>query len=402
MKLLIIAVGIGDTPGGIIYKRVILALSKYNEITVVSNTDFEIGCHVKKIIIPILELPVGITKILKSARLLVTPSSLSDLRPSPLVKDTLRLVNYDYFDNRWSNRVNIATNKEDYEFVLALTGFIEFAPILAAQKCANSKKSKWGMYSVDPIPIPREWGTNLIQYYNCKKMLRGILSNADLVCFSNPRMLEYNTSLYRPQKDSVLDYLYTPSPSKMIEVSHTTRRRTLLYTGSLYGRRNAEYCILAFKRILKEYPDVKLVFVGTKLPAKYKRLLTKSELSSIETYSFQKDLTQFYNDCYALIDIDADCNNDVFLSSKIVSYIKISRPIISETGFCSPSRLLFSGIESVIQCNHDANDVFTAMKIVLDGKNFDYDDRKGVIEILSPDYFSDKFQCLINKTLRKN
>ena len=399
MNILIIAVGVGNSPAGIIYKRVIQALAKHNDITVVANADFDINCDIKKIIIPIIEIPGKLLGTLKFARVVVSPSSPNDLRPSPIVKDTLRLINCNIFDRRWSNRVIESTNDLNFDFVLALTAFIEFAQIYAAKEFAALHKCKWGVYSVDPIPIPKEWGTSPIQIRNCKKMLRTYFSYADLVCFSNPRMLEYDIELFTPKYNAVLDYLYTPSPSNEVHITKSLNRKTFLYTGSLYGRRNAKYCLSAFKRILKLYPEVKLVFVGTNLPRKCKKLLSGDELKSVELYPFQKNLESFYRDSVALIDIDADYKNDVFLSSKIVTYIKVNRPIISETSSNSPSRLLFSNIESVIQCEHDEDEIYLAMKKILDGFEYNYNDRRDVINKISSDYFSDKFQSLIKRII---
>jgi hypothetical protein len=86
-----------------------------------------------------------------------------------------------------------------------------------------------------------------------------------------------------------------------------------------------------------------------------------------------------------LVDIDADLEKDPFLSSKIVSYIKVNRIILSETGKDTPSRDMFKGLNTVIQCDHNAESLYQGMlkALELSQTEQDYSERADVIQKFS-------------------
>ena len=74
--------------------------------------------------------------------------------------------------------------------------------------------------------------------------------------------------------------------------------------------------------------------------------------------------------------------NDIFLSSKMSSYLMINRIIITETGLNSPSRHLFKGISSIIQCEHNADQLYNAMRSAIEMKEtITFDDRKAISQL---------------------
>ena len=133
-----------------------------------------------------------------------------------------------------------------------------------------------------------------------------------------------------------------------------------------------------------------------------KSITTKAR-SAIEIHPFTRDLDPFYKNATALIDIDADLENDVFLSSKIVNYLNINRIIISETGLNSPSRHLFKEISSIIHCDHNSDELYEAMiKSNLIRSNISYEDRLAAIEIFSVEKNIEKFEKIVNSKLKFN
>ena len=153
-----------------------------------------------------------------------------------------------------------------------------------------------------------------------------------------------------------------------------------VYTGGIYGVRKADYIIQAFIKLVESFPNSELIFVGSSIDQKY--LSEQSINGKIKTIPYTKDLIPFYTSATALIDIDADIDDDVFISSKMPIYLMINRIIISETGKNSPSRKLFNGIKSIIQCDHDPEQLFRAMCNSIELKNnISFDDRNEIIKL---------------------
>ena len=121
--------------------------------------------------------------------------------------------------------------------------------------------------------------------------------------------------------------------------------------------------------------------MGTRIAPELLSNISADTRKQIEIHPFSQDLDVYYKEATALIDIDAIIENDVFLSSKITNYIMVNRIIISETGMNSPSLQLIKNIKSVIQCDHNANELFKAMLYAIDSQNsMQYDDRKIIAE----------------------
>ena len=86
-----------------------------------------------------------------------------------------------------------------------------------------------------------------------------------------------------------------------------------------------------------------------------------------------------------MVDIDADRAKDPFLSSKITSYLKINRVILSETGRITPSREMFAGLDTVVQCDHNEESIYEGMlrAIEIADSAPDYSERDELIEEFS-------------------
>ena len=126
--------------------------------------------------------------------------------------------------------------------------------------------------------------------------------------------------------------------------------------------------------------------IGLKIKLrKAEKHLSASEREHIQILKPTNNLAPLFARAKVLIDIDADLDTDPFLSSKIVSYLKVNRVILSETGTHTPSRDMFRGLETIIQCNHNADSLYEglikAMKIA--DSNPDFSERNDVIQQFS-------------------
>jgi hypothetical protein len=111
-------------------------------------------------------------------------------------------------------------------------------------------------------------------------------------------------------------------------------------------------------------------------------ILSAEELKHIEVYEHTNDLEPLFRESTVLIDINADRESDPFLSSKIVTYLKTNRMIITECGSDTPTREVFAGLNTVILSEHSAESFYRAMTLALERahSNPDYSEREAVIK----------------------
>ena len=377
MKILIISSNIGRTAPGIVFERIILGMSSKNEVDVLTS-DYD----------PSVELSKVSNKFV-CKKMYIHPR---------LTRLLQLLFGVNLFDCIWALKSIRSINKtkfKEYDLVFCLVSFGHYSSLISGVYCSKKYKKKLVVYSVDALPPPVGWLDYGLYYKSLQKMISKYLSKADAFFSSNHQMLEYQLKQFVNKKNLIKGVIYTPSLGEFQELSRIDQDiNCFLYTGGIYGLRKADYLLKAFEKIVDIYPNSKLVFVGSKLPKEVLDNLKSETLQKIELVPFTIDLSVYYKAATALIDIDADTENDVFLSSKITNYLLINRFIISETGFNSPSSKLFKNINSIIQCDHDSKQIFQAMKFAIKSeKIIDFNDRKDVIELF-------KLENIINQLNR--
>lgn len=369
MKILIVTPNVGRTAPGIVFERLIFGLLSNKDI----NIDLLVEDYEPSLDLSSIKRVVVINKIIKNRG---------------ISNRLIKWFGFDLFDHIWSAKAKrlITSNKEiSYDIVLSFMSFQHYSGLIAGQKIAKKIKAKFAVLSVDAVPAPLEWGVNYRLHKNVSKLMQKYLSSADAYFTSNEKMLEYQLSTFKHKNSLITGVIYNPSFGNKMEFPiHDTEEYKFLYTGGIYGARKSIYLLNAFELLLDCYPNSKLVFVGTTLSPSSLSHLKPITISNIEIHPFTKELTKFYKEATALIDIDADFENDVFLSSKITNYILINRIIISETGKNSPSRSIFKNINSIIQCDHDSEQIKSAMiKSIKKREHLNVEDRNAVIQLFN-------------------
>jgi glycosyltransferase involved in cell wall biosynthesis len=286
--------------------------------------------------------------------------------------------------NWWSRRVSKVVAK-DYDVVISFLNNVNLTSIVAGKRIAKQLGCKFAIYTVDAFPAPGGWIRKKSEFRGKKWISQRIFSAADLVAASNSHMLAYQLSLCKPSVTRKGVTLLTPSPIGRYEYP-VSEELLLLYTGNFYGLRNPSHFLKAFKRLLKVYPEAKFMVVGrdTKLRS-VESILTEEERQHIEVGEYTTDLAPYFRRAKILVDIDADRVKDPFLSSKITSYLKINRVILSETGRITPSREMFAGLDTVVQCDHNEESIYEGMlrAIEIADSAPDYSERDELIEEFS-------------------
>jgi hypothetical protein len=386
VKILIITANVGRTAPGIVFERLINGLSVRHEVDLIS-ADYD-----PSIDLSLIKRRVEIKK--------------RELHPR-LFKLIISILGIDPLDMIWKRKVlNTLKKKESdtYDVVFSLISFHHYSALIAGEAIARkNQKSKFVVYSVDAIPAPIGWSNNDVYFRKVRSLMSKYIPKTDVFFSANKQMLEYQLSFIKTLPTFSSDVLYNPSSGVFKQYETTPTNPVFLYTGGIYQVRKVDYILKAFERFVEQYPNSKFIFVGSQIREDVLKSISTKARSAIEIHPFTRDLDPFYKNATALIDIDADLENDVFLSSKIVNYLNINRIIISETGLNSPSRHLFKEIPSIIQCDHNSDELYEAMiKSNLIRSNISYEDRLATIEIFSVEKNIEKFEKIVNSKLKFN
>lgn len=359
---------VGRTARGIVFERLIHGLSSMHQIDVLA-AEYDPSIDLSKV-----------HKIIISKRAYIHPR---------IHKFLISLFGIDIYDSFWSwKSIRLLKFRKviQYDIVLSFLSNYNYGAVIAGKRIAKKYKCKYAIHSLDAVPAPG-WPEDYGYYIGSKRFIAKYLSKADAFFTTNSQMLKYQLSTFRHSKSLITDVIYTPSIQKPIKFPNSKGETNyFVYTGGIYGARTDKYLLKGFEKLLEVYPDSYIFFVGYHyLPSSFQNLNQRT-LERIKIFPFTKELDPYYSCATALIDIDADIENDVFLSSKIANYIMINRIIITETGENSPSRILFKDIDSIIQCNHDSDQMYEAMKksIKMKGNNI-FEDRKSVSELFCID-----------------
>lgn len=381
MKLLVISANVGSTAPGIVFEKIIQGLSINNEVNVLTAS------YKKRIDLS------NVKQIIVSKK--------SNFHPY-IFKLLVSIFGINPYDLYWSNksiRKLLKNNIIDVDIVCSFISNHNYMGLICGEKISNKYKIKHVVYSVDAIPAPG-WPENKKYFNAVKGMMNKYLKNIDAIFSSNKKMLEYQLTTFKHKAGIITDVVFNPSENLTLTDYPPTygALNYFLYTGNIYGVRNPKYLLSAFEMFLDEFPNSKLVFVGTKFNDSSFYFLKETTIEKIEIHPFTSELNEYYRKATALIDIDADIDNDVFLSSKMINYLSVKKVIISETGNNSPSRELFSGCESIIQCGHDANQIYNAfIKASQLTNNLSFESRKKILEKFSINNATNVFEESLRK-----
>ena len=298
----------------------------------------------------------------------------------------------------WSRRA-VKLVARDYDVVLSFMNNYQLTSIVAGRYIAHQLGCKFALYTVDAFPAPGGWIRKKSEFEGKRRIADRILSAADLIAASNKHMLEYELSVCTPKPTAKSVVLLTPSP--IIRQTYPPSEEILfLYTGSLYGLRNPDHFFKAFKRLLKRYPAALFMIVGLdRRLGHINEILNEEERSHIIIGEHTSDLAPLFTRAKVLVDIDADREKDPFLSSKITSYLKVNRVILSETGRITPSREMFAGLNTVVQCDHNEESLYEGMlrAIEIANSNPDFSERDALIEQFS----IERVATILNDSLKE-
>jgi glycosyltransferase involved in cell wall biosynthesis len=365
---------VGRTSPGIVFEKLIMGLSKFQEVDVLT-ADYD----------PSIDLS-AVKNIIEIKR---------RFRHPRIYKFLISIFNLDPRDWIWAKKaISLLEKKEHagYDVVVSFLSFHHYAPLITGILYTKKNHSKLAVHTVDAIPPPLGWSKNDAYFRGVKKMMADYLLKADFLFSTNRQMLDYQLSTFKPKNNLITEVIYNPGHDKVrFYNANNDSDNVFLYIGGIYGLRTPKYILRAFKKLLKDFPNSTLEFIGSVIPENLFSDFDSEERCKVIIHPFIRDLSKFYERATALIDIDAELPNDVFLSGKIVTYLTINRIIIAETGQNSPSRIIFKQIPSILQCDHNVEQLTDAMKkAILQKGQIDFNDRADVISLFDLNSVIDK------------
>jgi glycosyltransferase involved in cell wall biosynthesis len=365
MKILIVSMNVGKTAPAIVFEKLIRGLSATNEIDLLV-ADYYPSAELRDV-----------------SNIIISKRFLYHGRLSRLLTTIFCLNPFDYLWAWKSKRIMKNKTSGKYDCILCFIDACNYAAVLTSTCLAREYGIRFAVHTTDALPPPVGWLPDNRYYKSFKKMMARYLRHTDAFFSTNQQMLNYQLNSFTAKKSLISNIIYNPglAANKAFPPS-TSRTNNFVYTGGIYGVRRAEYVIKGFEKLLEIYPESRLVFVGSHISIDIPNTCNPLTLSKIIVEPYTADLDQYYESATALLDIDADLDNDVFISSKMPIYLMVNRIIISETGKTSPSRIRFKGINSIFQCDHDPDQLCQAMKKAIENKHtISFDDRKEIIKL---------------------
>ncbi len=382
MKILVISQQVGRTAPGIVYERIISGLSKGNKITLITNR-FEPGLSIE-----------GMDSIINSKYFNIRTNH---------AKISYKYLGVNIVDFYWaiSNYIKIIRRKKDFDIIISFLSYHNYADLISGVFLSWILNKKHIVYSVDAVPAPLGWSNLDLYYKRTISLIKKYLSKVDAYIAPNLSILEYQKKLF-DNSNTYLGYLIPPISGEFQNFPDVNEDyEYFIYTGSVYGLRKINNLLNAFINLVEIFPNAKLIFVGTKFTNQLDEI-PDTVRKKIEIHPSVSDLSNYYCMATALIDIDADLEGDIYISSKIINYLNTNRLIISETNLNSPSRVLFGHIDSILFCEHDSTELYYAMiKSIQLRKSFDFGSRLSVVSELSLKSFIFKFEKVIQRNIFK-
>ena len=343
-KYLVIVLDLDNNAAGIVFWRLLKAMSEYVDCELVSPS--EVPNHVSGIVV---------NKYYKYRGL-----------PCRIEQQLYKWQGFYIADKIWAittyHKLKNIIQKQFYDGILSFVYGGNYAALELGSKLSSLLNIPWIIYSVDAIPIPVEWTADLklrnrLYHYLNEKILK-----ADAFFSSNPSMMRYEKNTFCAFKGFWGVVLTTCKE----EILHNKQSKlhsiiTFLYAGYLYGPRKAESLIKGFEKFYNSNPKSKMVFVGDPNKSHFIGFEHLIEKGVIEIHPFTKEIESFYQSADVLIDINADIENDVFLSSKVINYLSYDKPIIAISQDGSPVREIMSGYRTIIHSHHNVDEIYEAL-----------------------------------------
>lgn len=344
---------------------------------------------------------IKIIKQMENVKLKIVSTDISEKNTHHRIKkSSVSLLGYDTFDYASSKTLVDQIDCRDIDIVFTMMSANHFIPLYAGHLIKKRYNNiKWINYCVDAIPAPDGWGLSKPYKNGLIRMIKKFMVSADKIYFSNQVMLDYQLGILGRAYKGKSGTLYTlPNGSPVnLPKKEDDKNFVLLYTGGVYQARKVDQLLFAVEKLIECGLKVQLIFVGTNPNSVSLKGLNKNTIASISFFGYVDDLLPFYEKADLLIDIDADIEKDVFISSKFFNYLNVNRNILCITREASPVRklVLENIINSVYFSTHSYDSIYKEIYDL-----FEKDNKEEILRLnifLDNSYTISKFKEVFNQ-----
>ena len=258
-----------------------------------------------------------------------------------------------------AKKIAVELNKiYKYDVIMVLSSASGLHLLEAGVVLKHNLKIPLYIHATDPIPAPIPWYNTQSLRNALIKTAKRSFKKADLISLSNQYMLDYQNLIMNTLTKPSFVAHNPVSLTKIKRVKGENTKKIFLYVGSIYHQRQPDVLIKAFE-VFALNNNVELWFLGNnkKLDlTKYN--LNQAILDKIKILDFVKDPSKIIEKADVLIDFDANFENDVFISSKLITYLNTNIPILCLTPKNSPTDNLLVNSEKsgIVKMYYDQED----------------------------------------------
>jgi glycosyltransferase involved in cell wall biosynthesis len=366
MEILIIVYQTGNSSAGKVFEKITIGLAKAgNQVLMFCAKNDSTLTHQN---LKIIEFDSGI------------------VLPNKIAKALNIIIGRSFKHYHWEKRVFQESQKEtkkfnpDLVFVLGSGG--SESTIKIGYRLSKELKIPLAIHLVDPIPPPKGWENYEIYRKSLIRPIYKALKHASLFSINTPEMLEFQSSNVDFELKSKSFVLPDPVFEGKLEFKNSPKELVFSYIGSFYGPRKPDSLIKGFIKFLEIRPDAKLHIYGNNNKIMLSGINEKQRLN-ISLFDWTNNLEEIYEKSFALIDVNADIPNDVFVSNKLRHYLAVNRMIMSISREGTASYELLKELKgSVVVCSHSPNDIFEGFKRVSETSwtNSIFKERENILE----------------------
>lgn len=243
-------------------------------------------------------------------------------------------------------------------------GAYDYEMFKLCKKLSYHFNSKYYIHLFDPIPGLKEWGERDIIIKSTIKLLKPYLQSANMVSSVSDAMTFYFKRIFN-LSSSKTKTLYMPINYKPLDLSKEASIFSFLYLGTIYGKRDPSCLFTSFKKLAEDGISFNFVLAGTKLNFKEITQKYPSLEKHLKIIDWTDDPDDLIAKSSALIDINADIEGDVFISSKLMRYLGFNKPILVIANKNSASYDFASKFQGTVLTSNNFDDIYSSLNHVL-------------------------------------
>lgn len=302
------------------------------------------------------------------------------LKPSRLFKIlgnlALKELNYIF----WEFRAKKAAKKimEDFQPDILYSRGSPVASMTVGDFLKRHYNKPHIIHFADPIPPTTDWMKNKAERKKLLKTIKPIIKNANTISFVTEEMRTYQNKIINEDIDFPETFI---SPNPMPNFRHlgkpSNEKFIFLYLGTFSRQRNPKLIIEAFQSFAINKENVEFHIYGNKSNEK---IFNELDLISpnVKLYDATNEIHEVLRNANALVDVDAEFNEQVFISGKLMEYLSVDRFIIAISPLNSPARRLLRPMKTTTEIvSHKKEDITHGMEKIYRSiwKGKDYEER---------------------------